>query len=198
MNRYVVGIDEVGRGPIAGPVSVCVCMMTRTHYSRMQWKRLTDSKKMTPKARMVWAKEAEHLRVRGVLKYSVISVSAEMIDKKGISHALRSCIRRGLTILSVDPKNTTVLLDGSLYAPEGFIQKTIIKGDQKEPIISLASVIAKVTRDAYMMRLHKTYPLYGWAQNKGYGTKKHYEALTRYGRTPLHRKTFLGDKKEYE
>lgn len=198
MNRYIVGIDEVGRGPIAGPVAVCVCAIKKRDYDRTIWDGLTDSKKMTALNRERWYKKARLLRQQGTLLYTVVCTSSLVIDTKGISWALRSCIARGLKKLSVD-KHADILLDGSLRAPIDYkYQKTIIKGDQKEKIISLASVIAKVTRDAYMVRLHKQYPSYGWDKNKGYGTKEHYRALKMYGRTPFHRNTFLDDKKKYK
>jgi ribonuclease HII len=198
MNPYIIGIDEVGRGPIAGPVAVCVCMLKKRDYDRILWDGLTDSKKMTALAREKWYKKAQCLKQEGMLAYTVIYVSPLLIDTKGIAWALRSSIAKGLKKLTVD-ETAVVLLDGSLRAPAGYrYQQTIIKGDQKEKIISLASVIAKVTRDAYMVRLHKRYPFYGWDRNKGYGTKEHYRALNQYGRTPLHRATFLGDKKKYK
>ena len=195
-DALVVGIDEVGRGPIAGPVAVCVCAIDPLRYKRMQWKGLTDSKKMTPKARLAWYKEAQILKEKELVSSEVIFCSNTIIDKKGISFAIKYCIAHGIKKLSLDPAKTTILLDGSLRAPKEFNnQKTIIKGDQKEKIISLASVIAKVTRDRLMVRLHKKYPEYNWAQNKGYGTKEHYRAIKKNGLTPLHRKTFLNNEK---
>lgn len=195
-SQFIAGIDEVGRGPVAGPVAVCVCAMDITNYKRAKWKGLTDSKKMTPKARLAWYKEAQSLQERGIISYSVIFCPNTVIDKKGISFAIRYCVSLGIKKLSLDSGNTSILLDGSLRAPTEFKnQKTIIKGDQKEKIISLASVIAKVTRDSLMFRLHKKHPQYNWVQNKGYGTKEHYQAIKKYGLTSLHRKTFLSNKK---
>lgn len=195
-SSFIVGIDEVGRGPVAGPVAVCVCAIDTNRYRRAKWKGLTDSKKMTPKSRLSWYREAQSLQDQGVISYEVIFCPNTVIDKKGISFAIRYCIDLGIKKLSLDPADTSILLDGSLRAPVEFKnQKTIIKGDQKEKIISLASVIAKVTRDMLMVRLSKKYPEYNWSKNKGYGTREHYQAIKKYGLTPLHRKTFLGDKK---
>lgn len=194
MVRYIVGIDEVGRGPIAGPVAVCVCAIKQRDYVRLKWNGLTDSKKMTARAREQWFDTARRLKQKGILVYTVVYTSASSIDKKGISWALRSCVIRGLQALQIDSKGT-VLLDGSLKAPKEYQnQKTIIKGDQKEKIISLASVIAKVSRDHLMKKNHKKYPQYDWDRNKGYGTPEHYRALARYGMSSLHRKSFLTKK----
>ena len=186
--KWVIGIDEVGRGPVAGPVAVCACAIPSTQYKKIKWRGLNDSKKMTAKARNEWYKKALELKI----KYSVVYESSLTIDKRGVSFAIRSCISGALKDLKLRPKDSMVLLDGSLKAPEEYKnQKTIIKGDQKEKVISLASVIAKVSRDRKMELLHKKHPKYAWAQNKGYGTKEHYKAIKKYGLTGLHRKTFL-------
>ena len=186
--KWVIGIDEVGRGPIAGPVAVCACAVPLEKYKRMKWKDLNDSKKMSVKGRNEWYQKTKELKI----KYSVVYRSNVQIDKKGISFAIKSCISEALDNLGISPKDCVILLDGSLKAPAEYKnQKTIIKGDQKEKIISLASVIAKVSRDKKMELLHKKYQKYNWAQNKGYGTKKHFEAIRKNGLTELHRKTFL-------
>ena len=147
---------------------------------------------MTVTARQKWFAEAVLLQRKGIIKYSVIYRSSTVIDKKGIAPAIRECILEALKNIDLRPKDCTVLLDGSLKAPKEYTnQRTIIKGDQKEQIISLASVIAKVSRDKKMVALHKKYPLYNWAQNKGYGTREHYRAIRKNGLTPLHRRSFL-------
>ncbi len=115
-----------------------------------------------------------------------------MIDRKGIAVCIRECIAENLNMLDLNPKDCRVLLDGSLKAPTEYTnQETIIKGDSKEKIISLASVVAKVYRDAYMRLQHKKYPQYGWERNKGYGTIEHRTAIRKNGVTSLHRKSFL-------
>lgn len=186
--KWIVGIDEVGRGPVAGPVAVCACAVSVAEYKKINWRGLSDSKKMTVKARNEWFKKALELKIR----HSVVYKSSVFIDKKGISFAIRSCISEGLKNIKLKPKDCLILLDGSLKAPSEYKnQKTIIRGDQKEKIISLASVIAKVSRDKKMESLHKKHPKYNWARNKGYGTRQHYQAIQKHGLTKLHRQTFL-------
>lgn len=185
--KWVIGIDEVGRGPVAGPVAVCACAIPLTDYKKRKWPGLTDSKKMTSKNRLAWYKRALELKQKNDFCYAVVYRSASFIDRKGISIAIRECISEALKKFTLDPKDCLVLLDGSLKAPlEYKNQKTIIKGDS-EQIISFASVIAKVSRDKKMELLHKKYPSYNWTQNKGYGTEKHYRAIGKYGQTQLHK-----------
>lgn len=192
MKKWIVGIDEVGRGPIAGPVAVCVCAMPVLEYKKNSWHGLNDSKKLSHKNRELWFEVAKDLQKKGSIKYFVIYKSNIFIDNKGISKAINDCIKEGLDKLNLNPKDCHVLLDGSLSAPVVYKkQKTIIKGDQSEKIISLASVIAKVTRDKKMLSLHVKNPNYNWSKNKGYGTKEHYRAIKKNGLTTLHRKSFL-------
>lgn len=192
MTKWIIGIDEVGRGPVAGPVAICACAVRATDYKKSIWKGLNDSKKLSVKNRELWYKEALRLRKNKQIKFEVVYRSNVFIDKQGISSALKNCIKTALHNLKISPTDCKVLLDGSLCAPKEYInQKTIIKGDQKEKIISMASVIAKVSRDKKMTLLHKKHPKYNWATNKGYGTREHYKAIGVYGLTPLHRKTFL-------
>lgn len=195
-SKWIVGVDEVGRGPVAGPVSVCVCAISVDCYKKMSasWRRqgLTDSKRMTPKQREVWYERAKLLQKEGMIRYEVVFRSAGTIDKKGIQVAIRECINTGLQKLGLSPNDTAVFLDGGLRAPEMYKnQTTIIKGDLKERSISLASVIAKVSRDAYMTKMAKKYPEYGFEAHKGYGTKAHYEEILKKGTTRLHRFSYL-------
>ncbi|MEO5646109.1 MAG: ribonuclease HII [Candidatus Paceibacterota bacterium] len=190
--KWVIGIDEVGRGPLAGPVYVCAVAMPRAAYKKANWIGLTDSKKMTAKNRTSWFFEVQPLKEKGFIKYEISSRTAAQIDKKGIAVCIRECIAENLQKLALPTKDCEVLLDGSLKAPiEYKYQKTIIKGDLHEKIISLASVIAKVSRDAYMVGQYKKYPVYGWDKNKGYGTRTHIAAIKKVGTTPLHRTSFL-------
>lgn len=189
---WIVGIDEVGRGPLAGPVTVCGVGMKYSEYKKARWIGLTDSKKLSEKQREKWHAKARELEAQGSIQIAIASQTAAQIDKKGISTCIKTCIKTILNELNLDPRNTLVLLDGGLKAPVGYIhQQTVIKGDQKHKIISLASVVAKVTRDAYMSKIAPKYPGYGWSQNKGYGTKSHQKALKNLGFTRLHRKSFL-------
>jgi ribonuclease HII len=189
---WVIGIDEVGRGSVAGPVAVCACAIKLDKYKNIKLLELTDSKKMTPINREEWYKKAITLKQNKNIDYSVAYKTNRYIDKNGISLAIKKCIATVLKNLKLDAKDCIVLLDGGLRAPENYLnQKTIIKGDLKEKIISFASVIAKVSRDKKMSLLSKTFPEYLWKNNKGYGTKDHYIAIEKYGITNLHRKTFL-------
>ena len=194
--KWIVGVDEVGRGPIAGPVSVCVCAISKEWYKKKSasWLSagLTDSKKMTAKNREVWYEKARTLQKEGHIRLVVISKNARVIDTKGIQYAIRACIAEGFEKLALDPKEVTIFLDGGLRAPENYKnQTTIIKGDLKEKSISLASVIAKVSRDAYMVKMTQKYPDYGFEKHKGYGTKEHYTAIAKKGIISLHRKLYL-------
>lgn len=190
--EWVVGIDEVGRGPLAGPVTLCACAIEYKHYKKIKDQSLTDSKKMSPHARMLWYKKALLLKKEGFLKFSLSYRSNRSIDQRGIARVIQSALFQTLRALALNPKKTLVLLDGSLKAPEEYLfQRTIIKGDQKEKIISLASVIAKVSRDKKMVALHKKYPDYDFVSNKGYGTRNHFKALKKKGLSPIHRKSFL-------
>lgn len=190
--QYIVGIDEVGRGPLAGPVYVCAVGMEYSLYKKMQWKGLRDSKKLTATSRESWYKEATRLEAEGKISIGISSRSAASIDAKGINPCIRECIAAALKQLEYEPSRTLILLDGGLQAPENYpYQQTIIKGDDSQKIISIASVVAKVTRDAVMTKLHKKHSHYAWHENKGYGTRAHRLALGQFGLTDLHRRTYL-------
>lgn len=190
--KWIIGIDEVGRGPIAGPVTVCATAMPYGAYKKARWVGLTDSKQMTKLARQKWYAKAKDMEKKGSIRIAIASQIAAQIDRKGISSCIKTCIRKNLQTLGLDPKTTLVLLDGGLRAPLEYThQKTIVKGDSKHKIISLASVVAKVTRDAYMHTQSQTYPGYGWERNVGYGTQEHHRAIKQLGLTKLHRKSFI-------
>jgi ribonuclease HII len=196
MKTWVIGIDEVGRGPLAGPVTVCAVAMRMKDYKSMSkkasWKTLNDSKQLTASMREYWSKEAYKLEQEGKAAIALASRTAKQIDAKGIASCIRECIASNLKVLGIDPADCMVLLDGSLKAPKEYLyQETIIKGDSKEKIIAMASVVAKVSRDAYMNGQHKKLEMYGWNTNKGYGTKSHIGAIREQGTTPLHRTSFL-------
>lgn len=192
--RYLIGIDEAGRGPIAGPVAVgaVVIDLRRLKNYRRLLRGLKDSKQLSPAQRELWFSRLEELSGDGLLDFAVSFVGNQIIDQRGIVRAVRLAVSRSLSKLELSPASSLVLLDGTLTAPGRFVfQKTIIRGDETEPIIALASVAAKVVRDRKMLFWAKRYPDYGFAQHKGYGTKKHYHALLKYGPTSLHRLTFL-------
>jgi ribonuclease HII len=171
-----------------------VCFAT-TNKKDPVWKiinKARDSKKLSEGQREKWYEIAKDLEKQGKIFFHISFVSNKIIDKKGISYSLKWAINNSLKKLKLKPEETRILLDGGLRAPEKFKnQKTIIKGDDKEPIISLASIVAKVTRDRYMKKFAKTYPDYGFEKNKGYGTEKHIKALKKYGISAIHRRSFL-------
>ena len=195
--EYLVGIDEVGRGPLAGPVAVGVLVMKTKSVKRFRLfdKKgetfLRDSKKLSEKQREEWFEIICAERKRGALDFSVSFVSHIMIDKSGLAWALRTATARSLARLAIST-DSAIFLDGGLRAPEIFKnQKTIIKGDEKIPVIALASIVAKVTRDRLMIRVAKKYPQYGFERHKGYGTKEHFAAIKKHGLCPIHRRSFL-------
>lgn len=194
---YIVGIDEAGRGPLAGPVSVGMVKMVNPTSQELRgaskkfFKGIRDSKKLSLEKREEWYGRAVEARKRGELDFHVALISEKVIDKQGISYAIRLGIARCLKALGVSPQDL-IFLDGSLKVPVEFRnQQTIIKGDEKIPVISLASICAKVTRDRKMVALAKKFPRYGFDVHKGYGTSAHLAALRKYGKTALHRSTFL-------
>ncbi len=186
-----VGIDEVGRGPLAGPVTLCACMVT-ANFDMTWFDGIKDSKKLSLKKRREWFTKADKARENGLMKWVVASRSAAEIDKEGIAVSIRTALGECLSALRCEPAQTKIFLDGSLRAPEKYInQETIIKGDEKIPLIGMASIIAKVTRDSHMDELAKIYPVYGFEKHKGYGTAFHQSALDKHGITPVHRKSFM-------
>jgi ribonuclease HII len=187
--KYIVGVDEAGRGPLAGPVTVGLVKIP-VDFDWELVPGVRDSKKISEKKRDVIYELVLKLHIAKKLLYVVKSVSAKSIDDKGISPAIRRSIDAGIGDLECDSKNTFIKLDGSLYAPMEFEQETIIKGDDKEMVIGLASIMAKVTRDRYMIDQDNKYPMYGLAQHKGYGTKMHREAIAQHGFTPIHRQSY--------
>jgi ribonuclease HII len=189
MTFHIVGIDEAGRGPLAGPVAVGAVRMKKGGEKALLG--IKDSKKLSEGARLSWFKIAEEAKRSGEIDFAVSLVSERMIDKKGISFAINLGIKRCLDKLRAK-ESDIVFLDGSLHAPEEFVhQETIIKGDEKVAVISLASICAKVTRDRYMQRMSKKYPEYGFEIHKGYGTKRHMDAINKYGKKDIHRLSFI-------
>jgi len=187
--KYIVGVDEAGRGPLAGPVTVGLVKIP----ADFDWELVPgvrDSKKISEKKREVIYARVLELHVQKKLSYVVKSVSATSIDSKGIAPAIRRSITAGIEDLECDPVSTFIKLDGSLHAPVVFEQETIIKGDDKELVIGLASIMAKVTRDRYMVQQDAKYPQYGLAQHKGYGTKAHMQAIAEHGFSPIHRRSY--------
>jgi len=187
--KWIVGIDEAGRGPLAGPVTVGLVKIP-VDFDWELVPGVRDSKKISEKKRDIIYKQVLALHVQKKLSYVVKSVSAASIDRKGIAPAIRRAIDAGIGDLECDPVDTFIKLDGSLHAPAEFEQETIIKGDDKELVIGLASIMAKVTRDRYMVGQDAKYSMYGLAQHKGYGTKAHREAISEHGFSPIHRRSY--------
>lgn len=188
--QYLVGIDEAGRGPLAGPVAVgAVIVPMDFDFSLVTGVR--DSKKMTETAREAMYARIHELQETGQLRYAVSFSAATIIDTEGIVPAIRSALGRCLEALEANPLECEIRLDGSLFAPPHFVsQTTIIRGDDSEPVISLASITAKVLRDRYMSDLAERYPAYGFEAHKGYGTAAHIQSIGRHGLSDIHRATF--------
>jgi ribonuclease HII len=193
----VVGVDEAGRGPLAGPLAVGVVTFPRAKTAELEQALADfpigrDSKKMSAKMRAHWYACLRQLQTDKILDFKVTFVSPKYIDDYGMSAALRYGLAKSLTDLAVEPEFSSLLLDGSLKAAPKFKQQiTIIKGDEKEMIIGLASIAAKVCRDFYMTKMAAVYPAYDFAKHKGYGTAAHCEAIRQAGTCPLHRQSFL-------
>ncbi|TSA44189.1 ribonuclease HII [bacterium] len=197
--KYIIGIDEVGRGALAGPVTVGVVALRmgikfKPDVLKNLRIKLRDSKKLNPKMRERWVK---YLKERGDIPFGVASVSPKIIDRMNISQAANLAATRAFLRLadySVLKTKPLVFLDGGLYLKRNWGKKlkvrTVIRGDQKIDAIKLASIVAKVHRDKLMTRRHKKYPRYSFPKHKGYGTALHMESLKRHGLSEIHRKSF--------
>jgi len=189
-NKWLIGIDEAGRGPLAGPVAVGVV----TVPTNFEWRLIPgvgDSKGIAAKKREAIFFQAQKLRHHRTLDFAVAMVGASVIDEKGIVYAVNLAMERCIHRLALNPEDCHILLDGSLVAPKTFSQETIIKGDVTEPVIGLASIVAKVTRDRFMAgTAQKRYPQYGFEQHMGYGTELHRKMITTVGRCPIHRASY--------
>jgi ribonuclease HII len=218
--KYLIGIDEAGRGPLAGPVSVGLVLVP----VNFDWELIPgvgDSKQLSEKKREEIFKRAQALQKEGKLHYVVEMVAANKIDNDGISVCIKKSIAKGLKKLTstrsclllqnnleivektrnkstrqdlvLDVREVIVKLDGSLKAPVEYIhQETIIKGDSKEKVIGLASIMAKVMRDRYMVKIAKDaqFIVYDFGRHKGYGTKDHRHAIAHNGLSTQHRTSY--------
>ena len=176
----VCGIDEAGRGPLAGPVVVAACIMPP--FLRIDG--INDSKQLTEKKR----EELYKIIVKEALAYSVVFINEKEIDELNILNATKKGMLKALDELKVKPDY--VLIDAVKLDELKIESKAIIHGDALSASIAAASILAKVSRDHYMEAMDKKYPNYGFARHKGYGTKAHLEALEKYGPCAIHRKTF--------
>lgn len=179
--QLICGVDEAGRGPLAGPVCAAAVILPE----HLQIPGLTDSKKLTDKKRRELLPQIQEQAVA----YGIGLASEAEIDEINILQATFLAMRRALDQLRVRPE--LALIDGNRETDFGLPVKTVVKGDSLSANIAAASILAKVTRDNLMVEMAKQYPEYGFDIHKGYGTKAHYDALRQYGPCPIHRKTFL-------
>lgn len=178
--QTVSGVDEVGRGPLAGPVVACALVLPKN----LLILGVNDSKKLSPKKR-------ENLFVeitRSAVDYAIGVVNADVIDEINILKATYEAMRNALMALTIVPGH--VLVDAVCIPGISIPQTAIVKGDAKSHSIAAASIVAKVLRDRMMEDYDKLYPEYGFASHKGYGTRRHIEAIEMHGLCPIHRKTF--------
>lgn len=179
--KLICGVDEAGRGPLAGPVCAAAVILP----PGIDIPGLNDSKKLSDKKR----RELYPLIKECAVAYSIVLVDHETIDNINILQATLSAMQQAIAGLDVKPD--LALIDGNREKDFGVPCKTVIHGDSLSASIAAASVLAKVTRDDVMLEMAKQYPQYGFDVHKGYGTKAHYEALSAYGPCPIHRMTFL-------
>ena len=184
--KLVCGVDEAGRGPLAGPVCAAAVMLP----PGLEIPGLNDSKKLTDKKR----RELYDIITARAVSYGIAFASEREIDEINILQATFLAMERAMQALSPQPE--LALIDGNRAKDFGLPVRTIVKGDSLSASIAAASILAKVTRDRLMEEYDAQYPQYGFAVHKGYGTKRHYAALREFGPSPIHRKTFL--KKFYE
>ena len=179
--QLICGVDEAGRGPLAGPVCAAAVILPK----HLEIPGLNDSKKLSDKRR----RELFPLIQAQSVSYGIAFASQEEIDERNILQATFLAMRRALGQL--DPRPELALIDGNRQTDFGLPCETVIKGDSLSANIAAASVLAKVTRDDWMIAAAEQYPGYGFEIHKGYGTKAHYAALEKLGPCPIHRRTFL-------
>ncbi len=179
---YIAGVDEVGRGPLAGPV-VCAAVIMPLGAEELII-GVDDSKKLSAKKREQLAEEIK----RRAYAYTIVEVSEKDIDEMNILQATRLGMKRALESLKIPPQ--AVLTDGNMTLDITFPQRSVIHGDALSYSIGAASIIAKVERDKKMEEFAKLYPAYAFESNKGYGTAAHIQAIKEYGLCPIHRRTF--------
>ena len=184
-NGIIAGIDEVGRGPLAGSVVASAVIINQNEIPTSLTLELNDSKKLTAKKREYLF---QILTNASYIKYGIGSADVLEIDKINILQASLLAMQRAFNNLPIKPD--VALIDGNKAPKIDCQTRTVIGGDAKSLSIAAASIIAKVTRDNIMVAIAKEYPHYGFEKNAGYGTKAHIEAINKHGITPYHRKTF--------
>lgn len=196
-NMGVIGIDEVGRGPLAGPVTVCALYIKDEKETKRLFfeNTIRDSKKLSIHRRINIFNTIRKNRKNNYIQYAVSSRSAQHVDKHGINNSIHACILSCLSklkALGIEVEHLQINLDGGLTIRNPLLkQQSHIKGDENYTEIALASVMAKVTRDSYMKRVSKLFPHYSFENNVGYGTKDHIKAIKKYGITKHHRISYL-------
>ena len=188
-NQNVIGIDEVGRGPLAGPVISCAFIFFSASINPKDLSFIDDSKKLTIKKRQVAMKKIIELKKNNKINFKLGMASVEEIDQHNILEATKISMRRAVKKLTPTP--TPLIIDGNIDLNlSDFPSKGILKGDQQSFSIAAASIMAKIHRDRYMQFLSFQFPDYDWSSNAGYGTKKHIEQIYKKGITIHHRKSF--------
>ena len=180
-HRLIAGVDEAGRGPLAGPVVAAACILPR----ELSFKGIDDSKKLSPEKR---AELYQMLTTHPAVLYGVAIIENALIDEMNILKA--SLHAMALSVKELPREPDYLLIDGNHLPPTHILSKAVIKGDSHSISIGAASIIAKHRRDLLMIEYHKKYPHYGFDQHKGYGTKMHVEALKLHGPCPIHRLSF--------
>ena len=179
--QVICGVDEAGRGPLAGPVCAAAVILP----PNADIPGLNDSKKLSDKKR----RELYPIIKEQAIAYGIAFVDHEKIDEINILQATYEAMGQAIAQLSVKPD--LALIDGNRAADFGVPTETVVHGDSLSASIAAASVLAKVSRDDYMLEMAKEYPQYGFEIHKGYGTKAHYAAITEHGTSPIHRMSFL-------
>ncbi len=186
--KYIAGVDEAGRGPLAGPVYAAAVILPENTFIA----GINDSKKLSEKRR----EELFDIIIDTALAYSVFSIDEKRIDDINILNATFEAMNGAVDNLKIKPDY--VLIDGNRISGMEIPHETVVKGDAKSISIAAASILAKVSRDRYITEMAEKYPQYGFEKHKGYGTAAHTEAILKYGPCPIHRRTFLkkllGDK----
>lgn len=191
---WVIGVDEVGRGPVAGPVTLCAFAVRAEFLHDLEKMGFRDSKKLSPQKRQQFAHILNNCAQLQMCTWAIQSSDSTVIDSKGLTFAINDALARALKKLDIHPQDADVYLDGGLHAPTNYFrQHTVVHGDDLFPVISCASILAKVYRDHMMDEWDHTYPQYDFINNKGYGTPGHYRAIKKHGFSPLHRASFLRD-----
>jgi ribonuclease HII len=194
--QYEIGIDEAGRGALAGPICVGAVLVPRgfdwqsifRSITKRGVPRLRDSKQLSAQQREIVFNLIEN---HGSLRHSFALVSADTIDEIGISNAAREAAAIALGALGISAGRAKVLLDAGLSVSSEWEQESFVRGDENIPAIALASIVAKVSRDRFMDELAESYVQYRFEKHKGYGTAEHYSALHIHGVSPAHRKSFV-------